>query len=195
MGALVSQNTSCLDRWRNGPCGRCVETRHSVCPGWRSMEIGGTMGKKCRNMDKNLKRRFWGLRPWKRHSAILMVAGVLYILIGLSYVLDRPNSVRDKSLVVLLQLFPLAVWGVIFIFVGVVTCISSRWPPFHETWGYTILTGLSSMWMTAYFTGFLFYHAQSLSGAILWGLVAFMWWAISGLLNPDKTGAMSRGPD
>jgi len=147
------------------------------------------------NMEENVKNRFWGLRPWKRHSMILMVAGILYILIGLSYVLGRANKARDDSLVVLLQFIPLSAWGVVFMLVGAATCVSSRWPPFHETWGYTILTGLSSMWMAAYFTAFLFYHSQSLSGAILWGLVAFMWWAISGLLNPDKTGVVSGGPD
>jgi hypothetical protein len=124
-----------------------------------------------------------------------MVAGVLYVLIGLSYIFGRPNTLRDASIVVLLQLLPLYGWGIVFVVVGVLTCVSSRWPPFHESWGYTILTGLSSMWMAAYLTGFLFYHAQSLSGAILWGLVAFMWWAISGLLNPDKAGVMKRGPD
>lgn len=146
-------------------------------------------------MDENVKRRFWGLRPWKRHSTILLMAGLIYVVIGLYYVIGMPNRLRDNSLVVLLQLFPMTVWGIIFMLVGAFVCISSRWPPFHETWGYVLLTGVSAMWAAAYVTGFLFYNAQSLSGALLWGLVAFMWWAISGLLNPDKTGVVSRGPD
>jgi hypothetical protein len=140
-------------------------------------------------------RRFWGLRPWKRHSTILLVAGFMYMLFGLTYILGQPNKSRDDALVVLLQFAPLSVWGGVFVAVGALTVLSSRWPPFHATWGYTILTGLSSMWMAAYLTANLFHHAQSLSGAMVWGLVAFMWWAISGLLNPDKTAVMSRGTD
>lgn len=154
------------------------------------------MGEKCRNMDKNLKYRFWGLRSWKRHSTILLVAGVLYTLIGLSFIIGQPNQTRDSALVVILAIAPMSFWGWVFIASGIGVIISSRWPPFSEIWGYMLLAGLSAGWATTYLTGFLFYHARtSLSGVILWGLLAFMWWGISGLLNPDKTAVVSRGRD
>lgn len=156
------------------------------------------MGEERRDLDEkhvSLVRKWWGLRPWKRHSTILLVAGVLYSLIGYQYIIAPPNKTRDDSLVVLLQIAPLWVWGMTFLVGGVCACISSRWPPFTEVWGYMVLAGLSGAWMATYLVGFFFYHApqSGLSGALLWGLLAFMWWAISGLLNPDTTAVKSHG--
>lgn len=153
------------------------------------------MGEESGNMDTNVVRKFWGLRPWKRHSTILMVAGVLYFLIGFQYIIAPPNKTRDDSLVVVLQIAPLQFWGATYLAAGMLVMISSRWPPFSETWGYMLLAGLSAAWMATYLIGFLFFHAppSGLSGSLLWGLLAFMWWAISGLLNPDNTAVISRG--
>lgn len=140
-------------------------------------------------------RRFWGLRPWKRHSTILMVVGVLYALIGFAYVTAPPNKVREATLVVVLQIAPIQFWGGVFFVAGVLTSISSRWPPFAETWGYMLLTGLSAGWAAAYLLGILFFNAPTagITAAVLWSLLAFMWWAISGLLNPDKTAVGNHG--
>jgi hypothetical protein len=153
------------------------------------------MGKKPRSMDSHIVRKFWGLRPWKRHSMILLVAGVLYALIGYQYIIAPPNKTRDDSLVVVLQIAPLWVWGITYLVAGVLVMLSSIWPPFSETWGYMVLAGLSAAWMATYFIGYMFFHAppSGLSGSLLWGLLAFMWWAISGLLNPDNTAVTSRG--
>jgi hypothetical protein len=123
-----------------------------------------------------------------------MGAGVLYALIGLQYVYGAPNKTRDDSLVVTLQIAPIHFWGWIFFFSGIGALVSSRWPPVSETWGYMVLTGLSAAWSATYLMGFVFFHARtSLSGVIVWGLLAFMWWGISGLLNPDRTAVVSRG--
>jgi len=155
------------------------------------------MGEDRRDVDKSLKRhvrKFWGLRPWKRHSTILMIAGIIYGLIGVQYIFGPDNKIRDNGLIVLLQFASIHFWGCIFLASGIATMISSRWPPFSETWGYMLLTGLSSAWMATYLIGGLFYHTPNgLGGALLWGLLAFMWWAISGLLNPDRTAVISRG--
>ena len=134
-------------------------------------------------------RRFWGLRPWKRHSLILTVSGLLYVLVGFLYMTAPPSRNREIALKVVLQVAPIETWGGIFIFSGVLAIISSRWPPFAETWGYMVLTGMSSGWAATYLLGILFFHAPntSVSQVLLWGMMAFMWWAISGLLNPDKT--------
>lgn len=144
-------------------------------------------------MEENLRvrmiRKFWGLRPWKRHSTILMVVGILYALIGFAYFSAPPNKTRDQTLVVVLQIAPIQFWGGVFFFAGILVSVSSRWPPFAETWGYMVLTGLSAGWAATYLLGFLFLKAPAagITGGLLWSLLAFMWWAISGLLNPDKT--------
>lgn len=134
-------------------------------------------------------RRWWGLRPWKRHSTILMVVGFLYVLVGFQYIVAGPTEPREKALAVLLQFAPVEVWGAVFICAGVLSMVSSRWPPIAETWGYMVLTGLSAGWSATNLTGILFFHAPAtgVTQVILWGCLGFIWWAISGLLNPDKT--------
>jgi len=154
------------------------------------------MGEDGRGMEEDLRvnrtRRFWGLRPWKRHSLILTVSGFLYVLIGFLYITAPSNPVRELALKVVLQVAPIEAWGAVFICCGVLSIISSRWPPFSETWGYMVLTGISSGWATAYLLGMMFFDApgSSASQVMLWGCLAFMWWAISGLLNPDKTAVV-----
>lgn len=130
-----------------------------------------------------------GIRPWKRHSLVLMVAGLVYVAIGASYILAEPTDTRRVALHFALQWFSLMTWGWIFICSGFLAILSSRWPPVSETWGYTVLTGLSSGWAMFYLVGVLFWHSPptNLSGVMSWGLIAFMWWAISGLKNPDRT--------
>jgi hypothetical protein len=136
------------------------------------------------------KRSFWGLRKeWKRHDVILCVGGFLYLLVGLYYIASRDTQTRSISLEILVQLAPMTFWGGCFIFAGLLAIISSRWPPFAETWGYVVFTSISAGWATAYMMGMLFGDAPSTNwlAAIVWGLFAFIWWAVSGLLNPDKT--------
>lgn len=149
------------------------------------------MGETHGDMEENLRitktQQWWGLRPWKRHSLILTVGGFLYVLIGFLYVNSPPNANRETSLKVILQIAPIQVWGAIFTISGILSMISSRWPPFSETWGYMVLTGMSSGWATTYLMGVLFFHSPStnLSQVLVWGILAFMWWGISGLANPD----------
>lgn|SRR5512134_98145 len=140
--------------------------------------------------DPVRSRRFWGLRPWKRHDLILTVAGAIYTLVGLAYVLGDDTPSRLVSLQVLVAIFPIKVWGAGFVAAGVLTIISSRWPPMVETWGYVLLTSLSVGWGTAYLMGIVFGSSPwaNINGFFLWTLLGFMWWAVSGLLNPDKTG-------
>lgn len=140
-------------------------------------------------------RRWWGLRPWKRHSTILMVVGFLFVLIGIQYTMARPSPGREIALAVILQVAPLDFWGGVFIFAGVLSMISSRWPPLAETWGYMVLTGLSSGWSATYLTGMIFFKAPltSITQVILWGTLAFLWWAIAGLPNPEKLAVDNDG--
>lgn len=156
------------------------------------------MGEEHGSVEENLHiaklQRFWGLRPWKRHSLILTVAGVLYAFIGVLYVRSPPTANREISLKILLQVAPIQVWGAVFVLSGLLAIVSSRWPMFSEKWGYAVLTGMSSGWAATYLLGVAFFNSPSnnLSQVMLWGLLAFMWWAISGLLNPDKTAVRPR---
>lgn len=133
-------------------------------------------------------RIFWGLRPWKRHGKILTGAGIVYALIGVVYIVARPNENRDISLQVLLRVAPLQFWGAVFVFAGVLAVISSRWPEFNDTWGYVVLTSLSVGWGSAYLMGMLFLGTPltNISGFLVWSLLGFLWWGISGLTNPHR---------
>lgn len=140
--------------------------------------------------------RWWGLRPWKRHSTILMVVGVLYALIGFLYMNAPPSRGREVALAAILQVAPMEFWGSLFIATGFMAIVSSRWPPLTATWGYMVLTGMSSGWSAAYLLSSIFYHAPWSTNStqiFLWGILAFLWWAISGLLNPDTTAVTEHG--
>lgn len=130
----------------------------------------------------------FGLRPWLRHSLVLAVAGTVYVLVGISYIVSVPTPSREASLAVAIAWWSLPAWGCVWIFVGCLAILSSRWPPASETWGYTAMTGLAAGWAAFYLVGILGgAPKQGFSGVLVWGLVAFMWWAISGLVNPGAT--------
>ena len=132
-------------------------------------------------------RRWMALRDWKRHSLVLAVAGTVYVLVGVSYIASTANASRESALRLALAWMPLPAWGCIWIVVGLLAILSSRWPPASETWGYTTMTALASAWAAFYGLGILLGSpTQNVSGVLVWGLVAFMWWAISGLVNPGK---------
>jgi hypothetical protein len=127
------------------------------------------------------------VRPWQRHSLVLLVAGLAYIAIGGAYIFPPITETRQVALEFAANWFPLKVWGMVFVMAGVLSVISSRWPPYSKTWGYTVLSGLSAGWAAFYAAGVLFGDAPTtnFSSTLVWGLIAFMWWAISGLINPD----------
>lgn len=125
------------------------------------------------------------LRPWRRHSLVLVVAGAVYVSIGIAYILGPTNPTRDQALRVPLHWLPLCAWGVVFLVAGALAFVSARWPPASETWGYSTLSGLSALWACFYLAGAVLGATGALPGALVWSLVAFMWWAIAGLHNPE----------
>lgn len=158
------------------------------------MEGSEAMGQDRGDMEADFhmkpNRTFWGFRrEWKRHDVILCVVGLLYSLVGVYYIMAGMSRSRFESLAILLQVAPMTFWGSVFVFAGTLAIISSRWPPFAETWGYVVLTAISAGWGAAYLMGYAVAGAPSsnLIGALVWGLFGFAWWAVSGLLNPDKT--------
>lgn len=142
----------------------------------------------CPTRKARFKRRFVGVRPWVRHSLVLMVAGLAYFCRGFLYLTTEATHEQNTSLTVALDKAPMWFWGSAFMATGLMAIISSRWPPVAEKWGYMVLTGLSSGWSATYLTGVIFEHTPvtNLGGAVIWALLAFMWWAVSGLVNPGQ---------
>lgn len=128
------------------------------------------------------------LRPWQRHSLVLAVAGVVYVSLGCVYLTIPLTPDRAESLKLALAIMPMKAWACAWIVVGLLALTSTRWPPASKTWGYSALTGLAAAWGSAYLLGVLLLGvpaAMGAAGALVWFLVAFLWWAISGLMNPD----------
>jgi hypothetical protein len=132
-------------------------------------------------------RRLLHLRPWRRHSIVLAVAGVVYICYGTAILAVPPNDARISNLRMATEIMPIRVWGFVWIIVGLGALASTRWPPQSETWGYAAMSGLAAFWAAIVAFGIFFLDApfQGITGALVWAMVAFMWWGISGLMNPD----------
>jgi hypothetical protein len=134
------------------------------------------------------KRRFVGIRPWTRHSLVLLIAGAVYIVIGLVYIQTPNGSSTWTALSVARAWLTLDHWGWVWITVGILAMISSKWPPVAEKWGYMALTALAAAWGAFYVLGVIFGPSTWGTAAVgmVWWLVAFMWWAISGLVSPEE---------
>lgn len=135
-----------------------------------------------------------GVRPFERHSLVLLVAGMVYILVGGAFFFTPVTPARERSLEFALSVLSMYQWGSVFLLAGLLAIVSSRWPPISETWGYTVLTGLSAGWAACYAPSVWLGDApnSNYTGMLTWGLMAFMWWAISGLVNPKRTVALTK---
>jgi hypothetical protein len=137
------------------------------------------------------RRAYWAellqLRPWQRHSLVLAVAGFVHLVISTVYIAVPRSPASEASMVFAVSIAPIPAWGLLFWVVGLLGLASTRWPPSSKTWGYTALSALGAFWGSQYLAGVLFLDApaQALSGSFIWLLVAFLWWAIAGLMNPD----------
>lgn len=140
---------------------------------------------------------FRKLRPWNRHSTVLVGAGLCYIFIGIAYLFIIPGGPRYKALEIAINVAPLGFYSALFILVGLASIISARWPVMSEKWGYTALTALSSGWAAVYFLGTIIGDppTTNLTSGATWALVAFLWWGVSGLVDPDdiKLGVLPDG--
>lgn len=132
--------------------------------------------------------RWWGLRPWKRHSTALLVVGIIYMFIGYQYIVTPSTRIREQSLQAILQFAPIQFWGGVFILAGFMAVVSTKWPPVTETWGYVVVTGLSTGWSATYLTGIWFFHApeQNYSQVFIWAVLGFMWMVFAGFPNPEE---------
>lgn len=133
------------------------------------------------------RHRWLVLRPWKRHSLVLLITGGIFICIGWTYILTESTSARVLSLKIAVNIMPIWAWGVIFIISGSLAMLSARWPEASEKWGYSAMAGLSAWWSCCYLAGVVLgAPGSSLSGFLIWALLPVMLWAISGLDNPHE---------
>lgn len=130
--------------------------------------------------------RWWALRPWRRHSLVLFLSGSIFVGVGLVYMLTENTSTRASALELALRWLPMPAWGAFFVVVGLMAIASTRWPPASEKWGYTVLTTYAALWASFFVLGVLLLGAPAsgIAGGCIWALLAFLWWAISGLDNP-----------
>lgn len=139
------------------------------------------------------RRHYVGVRPWTRHSLVLLIAGMVYILIGFVYVKTPDGGPTWEALAFAREWFDLDQWAFLWIVVGGLAVISARWPPVAETWGYMALTALAAGWGSFYFLEVIFGDSTigTAGVGLVWYLVAFLWWAISGLISPQKIGGLN----
>lgn len=123
---------------------------------------------------------WWALRPWRPHSLVLAIGGLIYIGIGSAYAATSPGVQLAA------EVTSMRVWGAMFICTGVLALLSSRWPPASEKWGYSALAATSALWAAFYLLGLLFFDGPSLTGVLVWTLVTVLWVAVSALENPSE---------
>lgn len=141
------------------------------------------------------KHRLVTLRPWQRHSQVLAVAGAVYVTYGVvALLIAGPPSTNARALA---DLLPQWFWGIIWVLVGGLALVSTRWPPSSKTWGYTALAGLAALWSAVYLTSPLLgaEWGRNVGGVLVWGLVAYLWFAVAGLVNPDDLPAPEPEPE
>lgn len=128
------------------------------------------------------------VRPWTRHSLILVMAGLSHLTFGATYLYLEEGGPRMRMLVIPLKTAPVDFWALLFMWVGVLIILSSVWGGHSEKWGYTVATGWSAAWAAQYLIGAYFLqelHAANIAMGTLFTLIAFLYWGVSGLVNPD----------
>lgn len=128
-----------------------------------------------------------GLRPWRRHSLVLAVGGGVYFFVGLQYLLAPMTTSRAQALKVPLALADMGVWAALWMVFGTLAFASTRWPPASETWGYTAMSSISALWACFAASSIaLGAPVANLLSVCLMTLLSFLWWAVSGLRNPEE---------
>lgn len=119
---------------------------------------------------------------------MLFIAGLSFIASGLTFLFYIPGGPRVEALQIAVEWLPIEVWALVFVGVGIAVIVSSRWPYHAASWGYAVLTGLSCGWSATYLLGVLIGDSPpgNLTYVVYWALLAFLWWAISGLINPTS---------
>jgi len=127
-------------------------------------------------------------KPWDRHGLILTTVGVSYILISIVLLLSDQSTSGLSNVKDILAVAPYPYWCGALIVVGCASILSAILNSIPRTLGYVVLTGWSTFWAGVHIIGGLSYpmDLSYVSLGMIWALMAFLWWAISGLLSPPK---------
>ncbi|QGJ88014.1 membrane protein [Gordonia phage Avazak] len=131
--------------------------------------------------------KWYSFKPWNRHSLILITTGFIYVAIGIMFSLQEATQLREENLKFALIVMPYLGWAIGFMVVGVFTMITSRWPSMPKSLGYSALSGWTAAWAAFHiFGGAATGNTAYIASGFAWGMIAFLWWAVSGLIAPPK---------
>ena len=133
-------------------------------------------------------------KPWQRHGIAILISGLFMTFYGFSLLRDGPEFDRNVDMMrVAIRLFPLDFWAAIFVVAGLGSAIFSRFKKFRPPWAYSVFCGLAGTWTAQYFAGYILVDGppRSLYYGSLWACLLGIWWAVSGMVNPDKSGRPS----
>lgn len=85
-----------------------------------------------------------------RRGAVLTLLGLVYALIGVSYVTDPLTASQQQILHLATQIAPIAFWGSCYIVIGLLAVLAAYWPPGRDWWGFGALMLLSVAWTGTY---------------------------------------------
>lgn len=138
-----------------------------------------------------------------RRSAVLLIFGVLFVLIGLSYMglqsQITASPVAAQSYSAHLRLMPLNAWAWIFITCGAVAVAAGV--TMRHTAGYVALMAICSWWGLEFIASWLATgYTRAIIGALTWAGLAGALAVIVGWRDPYPliTGpvpGLNRGPD
>lgn len=129
---------------------------------------------------------------WNQHSLILVVGGFFFITMGYNYIYTELSVSRKVGLYYALGVMDIDKWGFVFIGIGLVVIMLSIWPVNRLPWGYMLMTGHCTAWGLFYLVGIIGPADLSTAGnSLAWLILAFLWWAIAGLISPDRLQALA----
>lgn len=125
---------------------------------------------------------------------VLVMAGLIYVGLGYSFITAPGYVGKDPSLHSALRLLSMDGWGIVYMACGALAAISAFSPIGKKAWGYMILTANSSVWAFLYILSVFTGGAPKLTflSSLIWLLLAFIWWAVSGLLSPEHIQKLMR---
>lgn len=116
-----------------------------------------------------------------RRGLVLILFGIIYGLIGQSYVQGHISPTAEENLALALRWVSIEAWGVVWMVAAALALIASRWPPGRDWWGYAVLSGLAIIWSALAVAGRLIYDAPyALAAALVYGLLAAILLIIAG---------------
>lgn len=137
------------------------------------------------------RRTYMMLKPFGVRGLVLSTLGVLWVLIGVSGLTVGLSPLSVLTIDYMLdELFFLntvtvsAAW----IATGIMGIITSRWPPYQDSWGFFFLAPMPMFWALLHLVGAIF-HGPILGVlvTVVYAVMCVLLWGISKLEDPSMT--------